>query len=169
MKQLFGIRKSVGATAFAAALLLSTASGDASKISSLRMEPHSGSSSYVISKSGAVEVQDFLMSDPPRLVVDFLGAQHEMDETQFDGDASFVKSVRSSQFTTEPDQVTRIVFDLRENVAYQLTSEADAVTVRFYAKSTAPREQQPRTMSSSVPGVSDMDLGSPLSRSRPRM
>ena len=161
MKQLFMIRKSAGVAGLATALFLSMlAVGDAAKISSLRMEPHSGSSSYVIAKSGAVEVQDFLMSDPPRLVVDFVGAEHGLDQQQFDGDPSFVKSVRTSQFVEDPSMVTRIVFDLRENVAYQLTNESDAVTVRFYAKSKAEPQAQPKTMSSAVSGMDAVDLAS---------
>lgn len=159
MKQLFLIRRSAAAASLAAVLILSTiASGDASKISSLRIEPHSGSSSYVISKSGALDVQDFIMADPPRLVLDFLGAQHDLAQTQFDGDGKFVKSVRSSQFTNEPEQITRIVFDLHSDVDYKVSNEVNTVTVNFYSKNAA--KQPPKTMASSVPGIADVDLGS---------
>ncbi len=162
MKQLFLIRRSAAAASLAAVLILSTiASGDASKISSLRIEPHSGSSSYVISKSGALDVQDFVMEDPPRLVLDLVGARHEMAQTRFDGDGKFVKSVRSSQFTNEPEQITRIVFDLRGDVDYKVSNEAHTVTVNFYSKNgAAPNKQVPKTMTSSVPAMADVDLGS---------
>ena len=161
MKQLFLIRKSVGAASLAAALILSTiSSGDASKISSLRIEPHSGSSSYVISKSGALDVRDFVMEDPPRLVLDFIGARHELAQTRFDGDGRFVKSVRSSQFTSEPDQITRVVFDLSGDVGYSVSNEVHAVTVSFFPKNGDPSKRVPKTMASSVPVVADASLGS---------
>jgi len=170
MKQLFLIRKSVGIVTIAMALLLSTtASGDASKISSLRMEPHSGSSSYVIAKSGALEVEDFLMQDPPRLVLDFIGAQHDLDQTKFDGDGNFVKAVRSSQFTDDPEQITRIVFDLSTDVAYKINNGTEAVTVLFYSKGApAPVDQKPKTMASSVSGSNATDLDSAVDAVEPK-
>jgi type II secretory pathway component GspD/PulD (secretin) len=162
MKQLFLIRKSVGAVSLAAALILTTiASGDASKITSLKVEPRSGSSSYVIEKSGALEVQDFLMKDPARLVVDFIGAAHDLDKMQFEGDGKYVKSVRTSQFTNDPQLITRIVFDLHANVAYKVINESDAVTVQFFAKNTeTPAEKEPKVMKSSVPAMGAVDLNS---------
>jgi type IV pilus assembly protein PilQ len=104
-----------------------------------------------------VEVQDFLMEDPPRLVIDFLGAQHELDQNKFEGDGSFVTSVRSSQFTTDPEQITRIVFDLKDNVAYKVSNEPHAVTVRFYSKDKpAPAAEAPSTMAGSVAPMGDL-------------
>lgn len=152
MKQLLLIRKSVGAALLAAVLVIgTTASSDTSKISSLRIEPHSGSSSYVISKSGTVELQEFLMEEPPRLVLDLLGTQHALDKNKFDGDGKFVRSVRTSQFTTDPEQITRIVFDLHDNVRYSVKNEADAITVRFSGKDAPKPMDKPATMAGSVP------------------
>jgi type IV pilus assembly protein PilQ len=149
----------IGAALLGAAWIVSSvATGDASKVSSLRMEPQSGASSYVISKSGALEVQEFLMQDPPRLVLDLVGGEHELDKTRFDGDGSYVKAVRTSQFTTDPEKITRVVFDLNENVAYQVTNEPDAITVRFYSKDGGG--DQPKTMMGSV---TPMETGSPMS------
>jgi type IV pilus assembly protein PilQ len=158
MRQLSGIRRLIGATLLGAAwILVSVATGDASKVSSLRMEPHSGSASYVIAKSGALEVQEFLMQDPPRLVLDLVGAEHGLDKTRFDGDGGFVKAVRTSQFSNEPQMITRIVFDLNDHVAYQVSNEADAITIRFHAKGGSV-EAPPATMMGSFAPV---DAASP--------
>lgn len=160
MRQLSVIHRSIFAAALGAAWIMSSvATGDASKISSLRVEPHSGSSSYVISKSGTLEVEEFLMQDPPRLVLDLMGAEHELDKTKFEGDGGFVKSVRTSQFTTEPNKITRIVFDLNDNVAYQVTNEAEAITVRFYAKNGEAGADRPTMVGSMAP----MESGAPVS------
>lgn len=151
MRKLFLIRKSAGAALIAAAVIMSmAASGDASKISSLKMEPHNGSSSYVISKSGVVEVQDFVMEDPPRLVVDFLGGEYELEQARVEGDGTYVKLVRSSQFTTEPENITRIVFDLFDNVEYKVSNDPQAVTVSFFKKGSPAPTTEPRTMAGSV-------------------
>ena len=74
MRQLFVIRKSVGAAALAAALILSTiASGDASKISSLRIEPHFAAAMHgpgdIPPGQGALPGYE---DEPARLVVVFL-------------------------------------------------------------------------------------------------
>ncbi|MDH3216872.1 MAG: type IV pilus secretin PilQ [Candidatus Krumholzibacteria bacterium] len=169
MKQLFLIPKTATAIAIAAALVMSvTVPGDASRISSLRIEQHTGSSSYVIAKSGELELQDFMMEDPPRLVLDFVGAEHELDKNKFEGDGKFVKSVRTSQFTTDPEHITRIVFDLQENVAYELSNAADAVTIRFFSKKTpTENKESPRTMGASVSPMNSGDPSVPDLKPRP--
>jgi type IV pilus assembly protein PilQ len=101
--------------------------------------------------------------DPPRLVLDFMGAQHELQQNKYEGDARFVKSVRTSQFTSDPEQITRVVFDLNSNVAYKVSNEADAITVRFFPKGAPePVAETPSTMASSLPpmGYGDTDMAS---------
>lgn len=162
MRNLLRLHKSVAAVCLGGAFLLSTTvSGHASRIQSVRLDRESGSTNFVISKMGAVEVEDFMMEDPPRLVLDFVGAEHGLDDNTFDGDGSFVTRVRSSQFTNEPDQITRLVFDLEREVSYRVSTEEDAVTVTFFEKGdNAP--PAPRTMASSVTpmGLADVGTGS---------
>jgi type II secretory pathway component GspD/PulD (secretin) len=153
------MHKSVAAVCLGGALLLSTTvSGDASKIQSVRVEQSAESTSFVISKMGAMDIEDFLMEDPPRLVVDFVGATHGLDKNLFEGDGTFVNRVRTSQFTNEPDQITRLVFDLNKDVSYQLSHSGEDVTVTFFPKGTSVQEK-PRTMASSVAPMGMSDVG----------
>jgi type II secretory pathway component GspD/PulD (secretin) len=159
MRKLLMMHKSVAAVCLGGALLLSTTvSGDASKIQSVRVERGAESTSFVIAKMGAMEVEDFLMEDPPRLVVDFVGASHGLDKNLFEGDGTFVNRVRTSQFTNEPDQITRVVFDLNKDVSYQLSLSGEDVTVTFFTKG-ANVQEKPRTMASSVTPMSLSDVG----------
>ncbi|UCG52385.1 MAG: AMIN domain-containing protein [Candidatus Latescibacterota bacterium] len=153
MRKLFVIRNTVVAALLMAVLIASTSVyGEMSKVNSLRLEQgKSGTTNFIISKSGAVDVQDFTMDDPPRLVLDFVGATHELHTSEFEGDGTFVEKVRTSQFTNEPDMVTRVVFDLRGKAQYRVLKDEQFVTVQFYSKDPAERpESARRVMESSV-------------------
>lgn len=160
MRNLLRMHKSVAAICLGGAFLLSTTvSGDASKIESVRLERQAGATTFIISKMGAMDVEDFMMEDPPRLVVDFVGAQHGLDVNTIEGDGSFVTRVRSSQFTNEPDQITRLVFDLKRDLSYKVSNQTDVVTVVFFEKgSNVPESTQ--TMAGSVAPLGLADLGS---------
>lgn len=169
MRKVLRMHKSIAALCVCGVLLTlsTTASGDAAKVHSFAMQRGAESTSFVISKIGAAEVEEFLMEDPPRLVVDLMGATNQLIDSKFDGDGMFVKKVRCSQFTNEPDGVTRVVFDLTGEVGYDITQTVDAVTVRFYGKDNAPASPPPAratesaeaTMKGSVAPMGMADLG----------
>ena len=169
MRKVLRMHKSIAALCVCGVLLTlsTTASGDAAKVHSFAMQRGAESTSFVISKIGSAEVEEFLMEDPPRLVVDLMGATNQLIDSKFDGDGMWVKRVRCSQFTNEPDGVTRVVFDLNGDVGYDINQTADAVTVRFYAKDKAPASPNPTpitesaeaTMKGSVSPMGMADLG----------
>lgn len=105
--------------------------GDSSEINALRIEKVGGTTSYIVSKVGAVDVQNFVMTNPPRLVVDFIGARHAMPSLQYEGDGEFVDRVRTSQFADEPASVTRVVFDLTMEATHHVKQTDEAVTITF--------------------------------------
>ncbi|MEJ2719743.1 MAG: AMIN domain-containing protein [bacterium] len=152
MRKLFAVRKTMVATLLIGVLIASTAvQGETSKVSSLRVErDQSGSSSFIISKSGTMDLQDFTMEDPPRLVLDFVGATHELSTSEFEGDGDFVRKVRTSQFSDEPDLVTRIVFDLTKDADYKVVDQGELVTVRFFNKTSTEEPKNRRVMESSA-------------------
>ena len=85
MSKIFVIRNSVVTTLLVAVLMMGTSvQSDTSQISALEVvKDADGSSSFVITKTGAIEIQEFMMDDPPRLVIDFIGATHLMTEMTF--------------------------------------------------------------------------------------
>jgi type IV pilus assembly protein PilQ len=80
--------------------------------------PAPGKVAVVIDLQGAVEVQDFTLSSPARLVVDLTGAHLVGRATLYDGhNRGGIKNVRYAQF--RPD-VVRIVIDLEALKDYQI-------------------------------------------------
>jgi type IV pilus assembly protein PilQ len=155
MRTYFASRNAVVAVLLLGALVGSTSvQGDTSQISALTMQRDAnGSPSYIISKSGPVEIDEMLLDNPPRLVLDFLGTTHGITAPTTDGDGEFVARVRSSQFTKAPDLVTRVVFDLKIKCEYHLTTEADRVIVRFEKTSrNAAEPETPTLLGSSMAG-----------------
>jgi type IV pilus assembly protein PilQ len=133
MRRIFAVRNTVVAVLLTGVFLTgATVQGENSRVSDLKVERDSnGSPSFVISKSGAVQVREFRMQEPPRLVVDLVGAVYGMSTPVMDGDGVYVDRVRSSQFTTSPELVTRVVFDLKGTPDYRLQTRDDCVTVAF--------------------------------------
>jgi len=133
-------------------VLTNSVHGETGSVSELKVEHTENASSYVISKMGSIEVQEFMMKNPPRLVIDFVGAEHGLDKNRFEGDSEFVRQVRTSQFTNDPHQVTRVVFDLKGNPKYKVSDSGETVTVKFWGDPQPERTEAPKTMSGSVMG-----------------
>lgn len=138
MKGLVFIKGS--AIALLAAIFLlpfSSAKSEVSVIHSLRLEKDPRGCRYVIEKTGAVDVQDFVLSDPDRVVVDFIGSKYALGSMVFEGDGRLVERVRTSQFADAPEEITRVVFDLNAKGRYQIEETENAVVVQFQ-----PREER---------------------------
>ncbi len=128
-----------------AVAVTSTAYSNVAEVASISLNKGASSSTYVIEQSGTADCQEFKLNNPPRLVVDFVGARHALGKTSWDGDNKWVSAVRSSQFRNDPNEVTRIVFDLKPNAAYKVSKVAGKVTVTFFGKG-----DQPKVMSASA-------------------
>lgn len=76
---------------------------------------------------GQVEVRDFLLEEPTRLIVDLEGANHALPRHVFDGiGRGGVVRLRTSQFR---DGVVRLVFELSQPLEYRVRSERGLVQV----------------------------------------
>ncbi len=69
-----------------------------------------------VAARGDYTVRSFRVQDPPRFVLDVVGAVQQMGDTHRDGDGDRLLSVRTSQFARTPEPVTRIVLDLNGDV-----------------------------------------------------
>jgi type IV pilus assembly protein PilQ len=97
--------------------------------------PASGQVQVVIDLQGAVEVQDFTLSGPARLVIDLVGARLTAPAALYDGqNRGGVRNVRYAQF--KPD-VVRVVIDLDVLKDYQVERGAGEVRVRIGTERTA--------------------------------
>jgi type IV pilus assembly protein PilQ len=103
-----------------------TSPGDVTAVS---VFPAPGRAEVVIDVSGAVEVSDFVLANPARLVLDLAGARLVAPMMQYDGvPRAGIRNVRYGQF--RPD-VVRVVLELDETRDYVLTREAGLVRVSF--------------------------------------
>ena len=104
--------------------------GDASTggtVKALSIVPAAGRAEVVIAVDGSVDVQDFALSDPPRIILDlngatFTGASRLYDKVPRGG----VTNIRVAQY--RPD-VVRVVIELDGDHKYTLTRAAGAVHV----------------------------------------
>ncbi|MFH1755064.1 MAG: type IV pilus secretin PilQ [Candidatus Latescibacterota bacterium] len=152
MKKLSMVRRSVilfllsGIVAIA-----SSATGEIPGVVSMNSENSENGVKWVIERNGDIELQDFQLQNPPRLVLDFLGARHQLDKKLYLGDGKLVERVRTSQYTNAPQEVTRVVFDLQIGTSYRLAANGNKIVVAFFEKSKdSDTAKQPLIMKSTT-------------------
>jgi type IV pilus assembly protein PilQ len=103
------------------------ASGEVTAVS---LSPAAGKAEVVIGIHGAVQVRDFMLTTPDRLVLDVVGARlNQTAAALYDGvNRGGVLNLRYSQF--RPD-VVRIVVELDGAKTYKIDRAAEAIRVNF--------------------------------------
>lgn len=97
--------------------------------------PAPGKVEVVIDLQGAVEVQDFTLSDPARLVIDLLGAKLSAPATLYDGqNRGGIKNIRYAQFRPG---IVRVVIDLDVLKDYEVLRADGQVRVQIDTERTA--------------------------------
>jgi type IV pilus assembly protein PilQ len=99
------------------------------EVTAVSILPGAGRTHIVIDISGSVDVQDFALENPARLVVDIEGARLNAAGARYDGlNRGGIVNVRYAQYT--PD-VVRVVIELESMRGYQLERVDDAVRISF--------------------------------------
>jgi type IV pilus assembly protein PilQ len=99
----------------------------AGEVTAVSVLPGAGRANVVIDVRGSIEVQDFTLTNPARLVIDLVGAQLTVPGTLYDGRVrGGIQNVRYTQF--RPD-VVRVVLELESLQDYQLEYAGDAVRI----------------------------------------
>jgi type IV pilus assembly protein PilQ len=107
------------------------ADGPASgEVTGVSVQSAPGRADVIVNIRGAVEVRDFMLENPNRLVLDLVGAKLKGSSTgAYDGvRRAGVLNLRYSQF--EPN-VVRVVMDLDRTMDYHVERLADAIRVSF--------------------------------------
>jgi type IV pilus assembly protein PilQ len=137
-------RKILSATAHSPALLLAAAlvAGGAApvraegpgtgEVTAVSLAPAAGKAELVIAVKGAVDVRDFVLASPDRLVLDVVGATlGNAAPAVYDGTVrGGVLNLRYSQF--RPD-IVRIVVELDGPKAYEVSRKGESIKVSFGA------------------------------------
>jgi type IV pilus assembly protein PilQ len=100
------------------------------EVTAVSLAPAAGKTEIVVNVRGAVDVRDFLLSSPDRLVLDVVGAKlGGTTASLYDGvKRGGVVNLRYSQF--RPD-IVRIVVDLDGPQTYQIDRSSGAIRVSF--------------------------------------
>jgi len=121
MKPLFALATLFAVALPAASPLAAAPTGDRGRDGEVRavsVRPATGNVEVVIDLQGAVEVQDFTLNGPARLVLDLVGAHLAAPATLYDGqNRGGIRNIRYAQF--KPD-VVRVVIDLDVLKGYQV-------------------------------------------------
>src|SRR5690348_3400513 len=150
-----------GLLAAAAPTLPASGFGDG-EVRAVSVLPAAGKVSVVIDLRGAIQVSDFTLTNPSRLVLDLQGARLTGPTVLYDGqNRGGVKNLRYAQY--KPD-VVRVVIELDAAKDYKINQGAGSVTVSFgsarpafdawssqYAASPAPAQEPPPVAATPTP------------------
>jgi type IV pilus assembly protein PilQ len=160
--RVFDSRKLLPVSVF---LLISTlaVSGATSKetavVKDLSFNPSGASLEVKIATTEQAGYTYFELSKPRRLVVDFHGIQNGIGFRQKSIEVAGVERVRTSYFSDKSRNATRIVFDILENVSYQVVNDRDGI-VRVVFAGASPEKPAP----TSLPNRLREPVFSPLER-----
>ena len=114
--------------------LLAAGSALASKVNGINISHADGFTVAKIDVDGEVSFthQTEIAKDgkPFRIIVDVLGATHEMGSKAFEGlPECQVSGIRFSQYSVDPERIVRIVFDMKGESAYRMDVDDNSVKV----------------------------------------
>src|SRR6185436_8861186 len=90
---------------------------------------HDGRVAITLVGDGWFAPKDFVLANPPRLVIDLPGVKNEVRQRAIAVKGDVVSRVRMSQFQTSPEMVTRVVIDLARPVAYAIAPDGERLAV----------------------------------------
>lgn len=92
---------------------------------------------------GNIQATDFLLANPPRLVIDLAGVRNSVRRRVLPVAGGLVTRVRVSQFRSAPDPVTRIVLDLARPVSYTVRTDGERLAILVGAAATPTASKTP--------------------------
>jgi type IV pilus assembly protein PilQ len=144
---------------------------ESGEVTGVSVLPSPGKAEVVINVHGAVQVRDFMLQSPDRLVLDVVGARlNAGGASLYDGvNRGGVKNLRYSQF--RPD-VVRIVLELDGTKDYKVNRTPDEVRISFGAErpfvawtsKTAPAMALPALAGEETTAVADVVQPRPARR-----
>jgi type IV pilus assembly protein PilQ len=87
----------------------------------------------LLKTNGKVSYKAFELKKPDRLVVDMEGVRSQVPPAQrtMQPKSEFLQRIRVAQFATAPQQVTRVVFDMKSERPYEIHPTPTGLTVDF--------------------------------------
>ena len=157
-----GSEPAAGQADQAAAEALIQSSGSVSPATELTQVSVSGTPEQpvvTLEGNGALEFKSFELEGPSRLVVDLIGVDNAVKRRKIAIDGEGVQRVRLSQFSEEPDKVTRVVFDLNRNEDYRIDSSGSSLAVNFLGLRSEGASAQAAEASADEPAAETAQAG----------
>jgi type IV pilus assembly protein PilQ len=110
----------------------------------------------IIKMDKEVPYRVFSLSRPPRLVIELSGTLHGDKPFEAAVDDGLLKRIRSAQFKSPPEKVTRVVLDLPKLTAYRAAQEGNQIVLQF-GDSSAGGSSASVPISPKVPLNSSLD------------
>ncbi len=128
------IRSMIAAAAVLATAVPASAALQDGEVTGVSVQPAPGRAEVVIAVRGAVEVKDFVLRNPDRLVLDVSGAQLSAQAVRYDGVVrGGVRNIRYSQYQAD---VVRVVVDFDALKDYSVDRDGESIRVAFGSERT---------------------------------
>jgi len=120
-------------------VLLGVSQAFAARVNNVELSYRDGNTVAKIFVEGKVrfvhQTEEAKDGKPYRVIVDVLSATHNLGQKNFyQLPGCLIKSIRSSQYSISPEQIVRVVFDLKETSIYRVDSDNESVSVFFQDK-----------------------------------
>jgi type IV pilus assembly protein PilQ len=92
---------------------------------------------------GRLEYRDFQLENPDRAVVDLVGITNRVPFRALTVETESLKQVRVAQFQTNPEKITRVVFDMNTPREYVIEDTPEGVQIRFASADGFPPVEEP--------------------------
>ncbi len=111
----------------------------AAALSAISAARENGKVVVTVSAKGPVDYRSFTLSNPRRLVVDFVNTGLALPFRELPVNMAAVKQIRVSQIQVDDHKVARVVFDLDDvkKINHQIVSEGQTVKILFPADAAA--------------------------------
>ncbi len=136
-------------------------------------EARDGRVAITLVGDGWFSPKDFVLANPPRVVIDLPGVRNEVRQRSIAIAGGIVTKVRVSQFQTSPEMITRVVVDLARPVAHVVVPDGERLAVLVgdgvsaaEVAPTAPAASEPVTIAqapAAVPAPAPVSASAPAS------
>lgn len=123
-----------------------------SQITSITAQTAGGALQVRIDATGPVQAETNVLSNPDRLVVDFLNAALRTQERELPINDAGVTRIRIAQFQVKP-YISRMVFDLTQPVEFRVTTATTTYTMTLEVRPKEPISVSPPPATTPAPPV----------------
>jgi type IV pilus assembly protein PilQ len=109
----------------------------------------------------------FQLSNPPRLVVDLMGARNDSGQWKVPADSPYLKDVRLGRFSREDGGTLRIVADLTGNPVFEVHGAANGIQIELVSREAAKNNSKPAVTESAPTPLQTEVVAPPASQPVP--